>query len=57
MAAHAAIDPLWQSGPYKRREVYNSLDKLMGTTLVPHVHIGACDIEQCKKIIEIFKPL
>lgn len=50
--AHAVIDPLWKSGIYTRREVYQSLNKTVG--MGNDVHIGESDIEKCKKIIAVF---
>ena len=37
MKAHAIIDPLWQSGKYKRRTVYLRLKEAFGE----EVHVGA----------------
>jgi len=48
--AHKAIDGLWKSGIYKRKEVYQDLNKAIGNGTT--VHIGASNIEICKRIIE-----
>jgi hypothetical protein len=46
--AHAAIDPLWKSGQFRRREVYRMLAAEFGG----EVHIGASDAARCLQIIE-----
>ena len=51
MKAHSAIDPLWQDGPYYRKDIYRSLEKIFGR----EIHIGESDIETCQKIIEKFQ--
>lgn len=48
MAAHAAIDPLWREGKYKRRTVYLRLEEAFGKP----IHVGESDIETCKDIIK-----
>ena len=48
MKAHAVVDPLWRSGRYQRRQVYERLRDAFGE----EVHIGASDIGRCKEIIE-----
>lgn len=49
-AAHAAFDPLWRSGKYKRRTAYKLLSEKMGMPK-ERTHIGMFDIEQCKQAI------
>lgn len=52
MAAHAAFDPLWQSGRMKRNDAYAWLAEQMG--LMPEgTHIGMFDVAQCKTVIKI----
>lgn len=52
--AHAAFDPLWQSGAFYRRRnaAYSWLSEKM---VLPkeETHIGRFDIEACKKLINI----
>lgn len=53
IAAHAAFDPLWQSGEYeKRNDAYAWLAEQMGLPR-SKTHIGMFDIEQCKQVIQI----
>lgn len=51
-AAHAAFDPIWQSGKMKRWSAYLWLSKKMG---IPKdlTHIGMFDVDQCKQVIDI----
>jgi len=51
--AHEAIDPIWQSGKKKRKEVYIWLMEKFGR----EIHIGQSDIETCKAIIEYVKTI
>ena len=51
MKAHTAVDPLWKSGKISRREVYRGLDKLFGKEF----HIGSSNIQECQKIISVYK--
>jgi len=52
--AHAAFDPLWQQGPYRRRrnDAYAWLAGKMGLTK-EKTHIAMFDVEQCKQVIQI----
>lgn len=51
-AAHAAIDPLWQTGKYKRRTIYIRLREAFGK----EVHVGDTETpEECQAIIETAK--
>lgn len=52
--AHAAFDPLWQKGPYRRRrnDAYVWLAGKMGLTK-EETHIAMFDVEQCKQVIQI----
>lgn len=47
-AAHAVIDPLWQSHRYKRRTVYIRLKEAFGR----EIHVGESDEKQCAEIIK-----
>lgn len=49
-AAHAAFDPIWQSGQMTRKQAYRWLSEQMNLT---EAHIGEFDIEQCRRLIEI----
>lgn len=53
-AAHAAFDPLWQTGPYrgKRNKAYRWLAEQMGLP-VKETHIGMLDVDKCKRVIQI----
>jgi hypothetical protein len=42
------IDPLWQSGRYKRKTIYIRLKEAFGE----EVHVGTSDAQRCKEIIE-----
>ena len=52
--AHAAFDPLWQSGAFYRRRnaAYSWLSEKMALSK-EETHIGRFDIEACKKLINI----
>ena len=52
--AHAAFDPLWQSGKMKRNDAYRWLAGHMNTTR-KHTYIGWFGAERCKRVIEICK--
>lgn len=47
-AAHAIIDPLWQSKKYRRDTVYRRLSEAFGYT----VHVGGATKEECRDIIK-----
>jgi hypothetical protein len=51
MEAHAVIDPLWKSGKYSRRQVYDRLSDAFGF----RVHVGASDEKLCEEIIKTAK--
>ena len=51
MKAHAAFNPLWESGTMSRSEAYALMQKLMGMT-ADEAHIGKFDVPECKKLIE-----
>ena len=47
--AHSVIDPLWQSGKYKRRTIYIRLEEAFGK----QVHVGDTETpEECEEIIK-----
>lgn len=52
--AHAAFDPLWQSGRFYRHRntAYSWLSEKMGLPK-EKTHIGMFDVEACKKLINI----
>src|SRR3990167_11355804 len=52
MKAHDAIDPLWKSGKYARRQIYHRMQLYFRK----EVHIGESDIKMCKKIIKFANP-
>lgn len=45
---HKKFDPIWKSGKMKRPEAYKWLAQQMG---LEEAHIGAFDVEQCKKFL------
>jgi ssDNA-binding Zn-finger/Zn-ribbon topoisomerase 1 len=49
-AAHAALDQLWQHGPFTRRGAYAVVQRLMGMTK-DQAHIGKFDRETCERLI------
>lgn len=49
--AHRAFDPLWKNSHWSRQEAYAWLTSQMGK--VKPVHIGWCDISECRQVIEI----
>lgn len=55
-AAHAAFDPLWQYGRFKRHRnaAYRWLSDQMQLP-VEKTHIGMFDINQCKAAIQIIR--
>lgn len=50
--AHAAFDPLWQSGSMSRSRAYAWLAGQMDVE-VRDCHIGMFNVEQCRRVIEI----
>lgn len=54
--AHKAFDPLWQTGPFKRRRnaAYEWLAQQMKLP-VEQTHIGMFDVEKCRMAIVICK--
>ena len=52
-AAHASFDPLWQDGPFKKRNAaYRWLSEQMKLP-IEQTHIGMFTVEQCKAALEI----
>ena len=54
IAAHAAFDPLWQSGRMKRQEAYGWLADQLKIAR-EHCHIGMFDVETCRLVVAIIK--
>ncbi len=50
--AHAAFDPLWQSGQMKRKAAYAWLAEQMNRP-VKQTHIGYFDVTECREVIRI----
>lgn len=53
-AAHRAFDPVWKTGRgvekmMSRRVAYARFAQVLG---MRELHIGWCDVEQCKRLIE-----
>ena len=57
-AAHAALDPRWQTGIFRgrRNAAYEWLAKRMSLP-VKETHIGMFDVEQCQRVIRICESL
>jgi hypothetical protein len=50
MAAHAAFDPLWQSGQLRRSAAYGWLSDTLGVD-PKKTHIGMFDAETCARVV------
>jgi len=50
--AHAAFDPLWQTGIMKRKDAYGQLSRLLGIPY-EYTHIGYFSVETCKRVVQI----
>lgn len=50
--AHAAFDPLWQSGDMERREAYAMLSEKLGISR-NSCHIGMFDVDMCQRVVEV----
>jgi hypothetical protein len=50
-AAHAVIDPIWQSGRYRRKTVHKRLAEAFGE----EVHVATSDVARCHEIIKTAK--
>lgn len=50
--AHATFDPRWRDTGIKRKDAYKWLADQLGISL-NDCHIGAFDVEQCRRVIEI----
>lgn len=46
---HQKIDPIWKSGRMTRKNMYKMLNRLVNKEF----HVGQCDIEMCKKILDV----
>lgn len=46
---HAKIDPLWKSGKYTRKELYQRISRAIGKKY----HTGESDDKTCKKILSL----
>ena len=51
-AAHDVVDAIWHRGRMKRADLYRKMKAELGIE-----HIGLCDIEQCRRVIEWAKGL
>ena len=49
-AAHAAFDPIWQSGKLTRHQAYRWLAWRLGIP-VEHSHIGMFDVDTCRRTV------
>lgn len=52
--AHAAFDPLWQSGTLRRKAAYEWLRESLGVDQ-ERAHIAMLTVEECRKLIELCK--
>lgn len=48
--AHAAFDPIWQSGNKKRRDAYHWLSQALGISFAD-THIGMFDVPTCQRVV------
>lgn len=53
-AAHAAFDPLWESGEVKRKDAYGWLAEQLGIEN-GKCHIGYMDVETCRRVVQVCK--
>jgi hypothetical protein len=53
--AHFVFDPLWKTGNMTRLEAYAQLAVMMEIS-VEEAHIGKFDVEQCKRLVALFRP-
>lgn len=49
--AHNAFDPIWKNRKMKRQDAYKWLTEQL--EMKTQAHIGAMNIEECKKVIEV----
>lgn len=54
--AHAAFDPLWKFKKITRSRAYETLSKELNISK-KDAHIGMFDVDQCKRVVEIFSEL
>lgn len=47
---HERIDPLWKQGNISRKDLYKDLNR----TFSRDFHVGGADIEECKKVLELY---
>lgn len=52
VAAHAAFDPLWESGRMKRPAAYAWLAGRLGIP-TEKCHVGMFDLETCRRVVEL----
>jgi hypothetical protein len=54
--AHAAFDPLWQTGQMSRKEAYRWLAE---TLAIPaeEAHVGLFDVDRCRALVEAVRRL
>lgn len=52
--AHAAFDPLWQSGKMKRVEAYEWLAEKLNIPF-SKCHIGMFDVETCRRVVAVIR--
>jgi len=53
MEAHKAFDWAWESGHMSRTKAYEAMQRVMALSKEA-AHIGKMDVEQCRRVIEIF---
>lgn len=54
MKAHHVFDPLWKTGKLSRNRAYSVLAEKLEMD-IRKCHIGMFDVEECKKVVEIFE--
>lgn len=51
-AAHAAFDPIWTGGRWRRQDAYEWLAEQLGIDRAA-CHIGMFDVDQCRAVVRI----
>lgn len=54
--AHAAFDPLWQTGLTTRKKAYKLMSEVLELS-EEEAHIGKLDVDQCKRLVKAMELL
>lgn len=52
---HSALDPLWKTGAFNRKEVYRKISKLIGTDIYHTAEIRTVD--EARKVLEAIETI